>query len=102
MTRSVSAVRNVYTGQRCCSDGRFPVQERNDLLMGIANEEEILAYLTYIMRREDEDIKLAESFKAAELLGKYYGMFSDKHNSEAVGDVIIVDNIAEKENGIPS
>ena len=49
------------------------------------------------MRREDEEIRLADSFKAAELLGKYYGMFSDKRNAET-GDVIIVDNIAEKEN----
>lgn len=69
--------------------------------MGIANEEEILDYLTYIMRREDENIKISESFKAAELLGKYYGMFSDKHTNE-VGDVIIVDNIPEGNNGVSS
>ncbi len=69
--------------------------------MGIANEEEILDYLTYIMRREDENIKFSESFKAAELLGKYYGMFSDKHKDE-VGDVIIVDNIPESEDGVSS
>ena len=65
--------------------------------MPVANEEEILAYLTYIMRREDEDIRLADSFKAAELLGKYYGMFGDRKNTD-IGDVIIVDNIAEKDN----
>ena len=40
--------------------------------MGIANEGEILEFLTYIMRREDEEIRMADSFKAAELLGKYY------------------------------
>lgn len=69
--------------------------------MQIANEEEILDYLTYIMRREDENIKFSESFKAAELLGKYYGMFGDKRSNE-VGDVIIVDNIPEAEHGAPS
>lgn len=60
--------------------------------MAIAKEEEILEYLTSIMRRDDEETRFADSFKAAELLGKYYGMFSEKHNDE-IGDVIIVDNI---------
>ena len=39
--------------------------------MCIANEGEILEFLTYIMRREDEEIRMADSFKAAELLGKH-------------------------------
>ena len=60
--------------------------------MGIANEGEILEFLTYIMRREDEEIRMADSFKAAELLGKHYGMFGGKSESGG-GDVIIVDNI---------
>lgn len=67
--------------------------------MAIAKEEEILEYLTYIMRRDDEEIRLADSFKAAELLGKYYGLFSAKSEGESVGDVIIVDNIRGKGNG---
>ena len=62
--------------------------------MGIANEGEILEFLTYIMRREDEEIRMADSFKAAELLGKHYGMFGGKSES---GDVIIVDNIEKAE-----
>lgn len=69
--------------------------------MAVAKEEEILDYLTYIMRREDEEIRMADSFKAAELLGKYYGMFGDKRNNE-VGDVIIVDNISGVENAVQS
>jgi hypothetical protein len=48
------------------------------------------------MRGQDENIKQSDSFKAAELLGKYYGMFSDKHGTEQ-GDVIIVDNIRNGE-----
>ena len=64
--------------------------------LGIANEGEILEFLTYIMRREDEEIRMSDSFKAAELLGKHYGMFVGK--SESVGgDVIIVDNIEKAE-----
>ena len=31
--------------------------------MGIANEGEILEFLTYIMRREDEEIRMADSLK---------------------------------------
>ena len=49
--------------------------------MCIANEGEILEFLTYIMRREDEEIRMADSFKAAELLGKHYGMFGGKSES---------------------
>ena len=57
--------------------------------MCIANEGEILEFLTYIMR-------MADSFKAAELLGKHYGMFGGKSESGG-GDVIIVDNIEKAE-----
>ena len=64
--------------------------------MGIANEGEILEFLTYIMRREDEEIRMADSFKAVELLGKHYGMFGGKSES-CGGDVIIVDNIEKAE-----
>ena len=64
--------------------------------MGIANEGEILEFLTYIMRREDEEIRMADSFKAAELLGTHYGMFGGQSESGG-GDVIIVDNIEKAE-----
>ena len=37
--------------------------------LGIANEGEILEFLTYIMRREDEEIRMADSFKAAGAFG---------------------------------
>lgn len=63
--------------------------------MAIADEKEILEYLTCVMRNRDDDIKFSDTFKAAELLGKYYGMF-DKRGEEKTGDVIIVDNIAGK------
>ncbi len=71
--------------------------------MSIAKEDEILEYLSDIMRREsydDEDkIKFSDSFKAAELLGKHYGLFSEKRGGET-GDVVIIDNIPKgEENG---
>lgn len=63
--------------------------------MEVANEKEILEFFTYIMRREDEEIRLTDSFKAAELLGKHYGIFSEKQNNKS-GDVIIIDDISQK------
>ena len=69
--------------------------------MGIANEGEILEFLTYIMRREDEEIRMADSFKAAELLGKHYGMFGGK--SESGGDNIEkAEQIKEWKNAVQS
>ena len=44
----------------------------------------------------DEKSILNDSFKAAELLGKHYGMFGGKSESGG-GDVIIVDNIEKAE-----
>ena len=60
----------------------------------VAAKTEVLEYLTHIMRREDEDIKFSDSFKAAELLGKYHGLFKSSSEDE-YGDVIIVDDIEE-------
>lgn len=68
--------------------------------MDIAKEDEILEYLTYIMRRDDEEIRLADSFKAAELLGKHYGMFGGKNEVSESGDVVIVDNIKDIAEGM--
>ncbi len=64
--------------------------------MSIAGEEEVLEYLTDVMRRdgfdETDNIKFSDSFKAAELLGKHYGLFSEK-SVTGTGEVVIVDNI---------
>lgn len=64
--------------------------------VSIANEKEVLEYLTDVMRRdgfdETDNIRFSDSFKAAELLGRHYGLFSDSHPSEA-GSVTIVDDI---------
>lgn len=61
--------------------------------MSVADENEILEYLSDVMR--DKEMKPSESFKAAELLGKYYGLFSEKKHTNEVGDVIIIDDIPE-------
>ena len=87
MMKNVSAAANVSESRTLCIDEKSILN---------ANEGEILEFLTYIMRREDEAIRMADSFKAAELLGKHYGMFGGKSESGG-GDVIIVDNIEKAE-----
>lgn len=84
---------------------RMCLQKRGTVLggeaVGIANEEEVLEYLTDVMRRngfdETDNIKFSDSFKAAELLGKHYRLFSDSKPSGA-GEVVILDNISGEVN----
>lgn len=80
----------------------------------VASAEEVMKYLTSVMRGEcteqiplligegiqklaDKDIGAKERLKAAELIGKHYGLFSDKVNLEGTLPVMIVgeDNLEE-------
>lgn len=56
----------------------------------VADTEEVLEALTSILRRENE-ARPGEVLKAAELLGKQYGLFSDKGQMEAESPSIVVD-----------
>ncbi|MDE6181611.1 MAG: terminase small subunit [Eubacteriales bacterium] len=56
----------------------------------IANEPEILKYLTKVMRGEDDEkTGIKEKLKAAELLGKAYSIFSAKNEEKKINPVII-------------
>jgi hypothetical protein len=80
--------------------GNCSVIRKGMMLIAIADENEILEFFTDVMRGEcfgEENIKFSDSFKAAELLGKYYGIFSGGIRG-GEGDVIIVDSIREKSN----
>ncbi len=59
----------------------------------VASEEEILKFLTDVMRREDA--KSSEATKAAELIGKHYGMFSEKAAVRETAEVVIIDDIPD-------
>ncbi|MHA9740701.1 terminase small subunit [uncultured Robinsoniella sp.] len=65
----------------------------------IANQEEVLEYLTAVMRGNEKDqfgldAALADRTKAAELLGKRYRLFTDKvEHSGSVEGVVIVNDI---------
>ncbi|MBE6764019.1 MAG: terminase small subunit [Ruminococcaceae bacterium] len=57
----------------------------------VASSQEILQFLTAVLRGEVGSEK--ERMRAAELLGKRQGLFSDKAMPEAVTEVVIVDDL---------
>lgn len=64
----------------------------------IAKGEEVLQYLTKVMRGEEKDqfgldASLQDRTKAAELLGKRYRLFTEKVEIDGVQQVQIVDDI---------
>lgn len=86
------------------------MQEKEDSL--IAKQDEVLKYLTSVMRGESKSSVLAmagdgvqkviqkppderERTKAAELLGKRYRFFTDKVEVEGAIPIVIVDDIDE-------
>lgn len=94
------------------------IQEQLDKISSekIADATEVLKYLTSVMRGEfteevvvvegngdgfssavtvDKDVGAKERLKAAELLGKRYGLFTDKVNVEGSAKVVIVDDLEE-------
>lgn len=78
-----------------------------------AEADEVIEFLTEVMRGENEVENIPvfvgegeqafkkgkpsakDRLKAAELLGKYYGMFTDKTQIDGIGAVQIIDNIPE-------
>lgn len=65
----------------------------------IACKTEVLEYLTGVMRSGIDEGKKADATttKAAELIGKHLGMFSDKSGAEQGVNVVIVDDIGREE-----
>lgn len=61
----------------------------------IAGKTEVLERLTDIMRCDDDSAKISETMKAAELIGKSLGIFSDKSNQNGGINVTIVDDIPQ-------
>ena len=66
----------------------------------IASQEEVLQYLTKVMRGEEKDqfgldASLQDRTKCAELLGKRYGTFKEKVEVAGNIPVVITDDITE-------
>ena len=78
------------------------IQERLQQLKDnrIASQEEVLQYLTKVMRGEEKDqfgldASLQDRTKCAELLGKRYGTFKEKVDVTGNIPVVIADDITE-------
>ncbi len=78
------------------------IQERLQQLEDnrIASQEEVLQYLTKVMRGEEKDqfgldASLQDRTKCAELLGKRYGTFKEKVDVAGNIPVVIQDDITE-------
>lgn len=78
------------------------IQERLQQLEDsrIASQEEVLQYLTKVMRGEEKDqfgldASLQDRTKCAELLGKRYGTFKEKVDVGGSVPVVIKDDITE-------
>lgn len=78
------------------------IQERLQQLEDkrIASQEEVLQYLTKVMRGEEKDqfgldASLQDRTKCAELLGKRYGTFKEKVDVGGSIPVVIQDDITE-------
>lgn len=78
------------------------IQERLQELKDnrIASQEEVLQYLTKVMRGEEKDqfgldASLQDRTKCAELLGKRYGTFKEKVDLTGNIPVVIQDDITE-------
>lgn len=56
----------------------------------VADAEEVLTALTSILRREEE-AKPGEVLRAAELLGKRYGLFGEKEGAPLEAPCIVLD-----------
>ncbi len=74
------------------------LQEKED--KRIASQEEVLQYLTAVMRGEEKDqfgldASLQDRTKCAELLGKRYGIFKEKVEHSGNIPVVIEDDITE-------
>lgn len=86
--------------------GNYSVQNYIDSQMEqlqqntIASQEEVLQYLTKVMRGEEKDqfgldASLQDRTKCAELLGKRYGTFKEKVDVGGSVPVVIQDDVAE-------
>ena len=74
------------------------LQEKED--KRIASQDEVLEYLTKVMRGEEKDqlgldASLQDRTKSAELLGKRYGTFKEKVDVNGNIPVVIQDDITE-------
>ncbi|MEA5082712.1 hypothetical protein SDC9_200519 [bioreactor metagenome] len=60
----------------------------------VADETEVVKFLTSVLRGDEaEEVVVKDRIKAAQLLGKRYGMFTDKVKIDEDSVVQIIDNV---------
>ena len=60
----------------------------------VADEAEVVKFLTSVLRGDDaEEVVVKDRIKAAQLLGKSYGMFTDKVKIDGNSVVQIIDDV---------
>ena len=98
-----SAIQAGYTPNYAAKLKRTPenqayIREQKDQKRGnrIASDDEILSYLTQVMRGEASATGEAGRMKAAELLGRRYGVFSEQVCGAEAGAPVILDDIGPK------
>jgi phage terminase small subunit len=62
----------------------------------IAAQEEVLQYLTRVMRGQEKAL-VSDRLRAAELLGKRYGLFTDKVNLSGAVTVTFEDDLGDEQ-----
>lgn len=118
-----AAIRAGYSKKTAYSMGQrllknVEVQSYIDELMqglqdeAVASADEVIQYLTSVMRGKeteqtlkwigdgvqtiaDIDVSAKDRLKAAELLGKRYGLFTDKMEVDGIGQVVIVNDLKD-------
>lgn len=104
-----SAIKAGYSEKTARSKGsqlltKVNIRQYIDKVMGerskntIASADEILEYLTRVVRGEEQDqfgldVSVADKTKAAELLGKRYMLFTDKVKLDAEVEIDITDRM---------
>ncbi|MDD3569582.1 MAG: hypothetical protein PHY44_00575 [Lachnospiraceae bacterium] len=64
----------------------------------VADEAEVVKFLTAVLRGDEaEEVVVKDRIKAAQLLGKSYGMFTDKVKIDDNSVVKIIDDIPKGE-----
>ncbi|MDD3412012.1 MAG: hypothetical protein PHY12_14505 [Eubacteriales bacterium] len=61
-------------------------------MKAIADAEEVLRFVTEVLRGDDAETQLRDRLKAAEMLGKRYDLFAEGAQAQG-GSVTIVDDV---------
>lgn len=88
--REIEEIGQVEREPGCRGSPSAELRNRGTVPAAVADAEEVLAALTRILRGEEE-AKTSEVLRAAELLGKQYGLFGDREGAPTEAPKIVMD-----------